>query len=136
MHRVTVVCLGLAAVLLVVSTSVQRAQSASNSAVVSKCGSLGVKRPKAIVFACADAGLRAHKLHWPKWGGRIAIGHGVQEANDCDPSCVAGHFHTTSVTVHLDKRRSCPGRSHRYYRRATLIPASGPRSAWPLTCPD
>jgi hypothetical protein len=127
--------LGLLACLALVSVSAQPAQTATRIALVSKCGNLGVQRPREIVFACADAGLRVQQLHWSAWGGRVAIGRGVQIANDCEPSCVAGHFHATPVTLHLYKRRPCAGRSHLYYLNATLITPSGKRAPARLGCP-
>ena len=83
---------------------------------VSKCGAVGVQRPREIVLTCGDAGLLVQHMRWSTWGGRVAIARGDQFANDCDPACVSGTFHKTRVTVHLYKRRACPGRSHLYYR--------------------
>lgn len=136
MSRTGLLCLLLLACLLVGSVSAQTGRTATRTVLISKCGNIGVQRPRQIVFACADAGLRVEQLRWSNWGGRVAIGRGVQMANDCEPSCVAGHFHATAVTLHLYKRRFCPGRSHLYYLKATFITANGQRSPGRLGCPD
>lgn len=109
--------------------------STSQTVLVSKCGQLGVMRPKSIVLTCGDAGLVAHHLHWQRWGGSLAVAHGEELANDCIPSCAGGHFVATPVTLHLYKRRGCPSRSHLYYRQATLIESGGHRLTQPLSCP-
>jgi hypothetical protein len=74
-------------------------------------------------------------MRWSAWGGRVAVAHGEQFANDCDPACVSGTFHKTAVTVHLYKRRACPGRSHLYYRDATIIDPAGHRTGEGMSCP-
>jgi hypothetical protein len=94
-----------------------------------------VQRPTRIIFTCADVGAYADHLRWTKWGGQVAIGTGTFHYNDCIPFCAGGHFHRLTATVHLYKRRGCPGRSHLYYRRATLI-TSGKRQAFSVPCPD
>ena len=113
-----------------------RTGGSSQIVVVSKCGAVGVQRPKELVFTCADAGLRVQHMHWSSWGGRVAVARGEQFANDCDPACVSGTFHRTAVIVHLYKRRGCPGRAHLYYRDATIIDAAGHRTGARVTCPD
>lgn len=102
---------------------------------VSKCGAIGVQRPRQLVFTCADAGLLVHHMRWSTWGGRVAVARGEQFANDCNPACVSGTYHKTAVTVHLYKRRACPGRSHLYYRDATIIDPAGHRTGRRMTCP-
>jgi hypothetical protein len=136
MRRARVLLLWAVACLVLGSVSAPRAETATRIVLVSKCGNIGVQRPREIVFACADAGLKVQQLRWSAWGGRIAVGRGVQMANDCNPSCVAGHFHATPVTLHLYKRRPCPGRSRLYYLNVTFITPSGQRSGGRLGCPN
>ena len=65
----------------------------------------------------------------------MAVARGEQFANDCNPACVSGTFHKTVVTVHLYKRRACPGRSDLYYRDATIIDPAGHRTGARISCP-
>lgn len=67
-------------------------------------------RPPSIVVACADGGLLLKKLHWSSWSAAGARAHGNAVANDCAPTCVAGHFHTYRATVKLSRPRACHGR--------------------------
>src|SRR4051812_37555440 len=83
-----------------------------SAVLVSKCGAPGVQRPKEIIFTCGDAGLLVRSLRWSRWGGRVAVGTGVQRVKVCVPDCATGGVRSTAVTVHLYKRRACPGRSH------------------------
>jgi hypothetical protein len=39
------------------------------------------------------------------------------------------------ATVRLHRRGACPGRSHRYYRRITVIEVSGQRHRYWMPCP-
>lgn len=96
----------------------------------------GIRRPKAIVFACADFGLSIDHLRWSSWGGRVARGHGTYRYNDCDPYCAARHFHASPAEIHLYRRRRCPGRSHLYYQDATVIPAGGAARKLFVGCPS
>jgi len=95
----------------------------------------GIRRPKTIVFYCGDAGEMLTNLRWSRWGGIVAVGTGVWSVKLCDPDCATGGISKTNVTVRLYKRRSCPERSHRYYRRATIIPSAGKRAKRSIPCP-
>jgi hypothetical protein len=136
MRGVTVLCLVVSLCVIAGSIHAGTAKTATRIVLVSKCGALGVQRPREIVFACADAGLRVSRLRWSTWGGRVAVGRGVQMANDCLPSCAGGHFVTTPLTLRLYQRRVCPGRSRLYYLRATFVAPNGHRTAGALGCPD
>jgi hypothetical protein len=93
-------------------------------------------RPWRIVFACADLNYLIDHLRWQTWGGRVALGTGSLQYNDCIPYCAAGHFHREAVTIHLYKRRACAGYSGLFYRDATVIRASGRRERDPVFCPS
>jgi hypothetical protein len=95
----------------------------------------GRQRPTRIVFACADVGLYIDHLRWSSWGGRVAVGRGVYHFNDCIPACAGGRFHTLGATLRLFTRRACPGRSHLYYQRATIIRSDGRRERASVGCP-
>ncbi len=51
-------------------------------------------KPIEVVLACADAGLGVRAIHWLGWGSPVAAGLGTAYANDCTPTCAAGHFHS------------------------------------------
>ncbi len=95
----------------------------------------GIRRPKAIVFACGDGNWLVNRLRWSRWGGRVAIGTGIERQKSCDPSCAAGRIVSQPVTVRLYRRRACAGRTHLYYRSATLVYNSGRRAAVSVPCP-
>ena len=94
------------------------APTARPTAVPDCVGALKVK-PKEIVFACADGGFGIRGLHWIGWGEPSAAATGTAYANDCSPTCVAGHFHTYRAVIVVSGTQRCvDGRSA--YRRATI----------------
>ena len=136
MHRASVLCVGLLTWLAFSSPTAHGTGTARRVVLVSQCGAIGVQRPTELVMFCGDAGLRVHRLRWSAWGGRVAIARGVQMTNDCVPFCAAGHFHSTSVVMHLYTRRPCHGRTHLYYLNATIIPLHGPRAGYLVRCAE
>ena len=81
-----------------------------------------------MVLACADAGLGVRGLHWLGWGAPTAAGLGIAYANDCAPTCAAGHFHTYRAVLLLSGSRDCGGRVA--YRTATVAIVGRPPDAW------
>jgi len=67
-----------------------------------------VVRPHEVVFACADDGFGVDKLHWLTWGGAQAVGIGSAYANDCKPTCVAGHVHRYRAVLIAGGTQRCP----------------------------
>ncbi|HEV2592030.1 MAG TPA: hypothetical protein VGU02_09060, partial [Gaiellaceae bacterium] len=63
------------------------------SAWIWNCGPL-VSAPKTLTLACADANYGLASLAWRSWGRGTATAHGKASANDCNPYCAAGHFHS------------------------------------------
>jgi hypothetical protein len=119
-----------------VATVVPPSRARSDDAVLAtQSCSVGRQRPTRVVFACADVGVYADHLRWSTWGGRVAVGRGTYHFNDCEPACVSGSFHTLGVTLRLYTRRACPGKSHLYYQRATIITSDGRRSRGFVGCP-
>lgn len=57
----------------------------------------------------------AHRMHWHRWGGPVAIGVGVLPLSDCNPNCGAGEVRRWPVRVRLGRIRDCQG--DRYYTR-------------------
>jgi hypothetical protein len=95
----------------------------SASAWIWNCGPL-VAAPKTFVIACADANYELTRLSWRGWGSVRATATGVAQANDCTPTCAAGHFHAYRMTAVADHVKRC-GKA-RYYDRLTIVYA-GPR---------
>jgi len=65
-------------------------------------------RPHEVVFACADDGFGVDRLTWVTWGGAQAIGLGSAYANDCKPTCVAGHVHRYRAVLIVSGTQRCP----------------------------
>ena len=86
---------------------------------VTKCNHTAIK-PKAIVFACADGGYYATRLHWGFWGTVHARGRGLFHENDCTPDCADGHFHTRRGHIRLSGRKWCSN-VKRWVFRAYLV---------------
>jgi len=82
------------------------------------CGPL-VSTPKTFVITCADANYELAGLHWHGWGSARATASGTARANDCNPTCVAGHFHSYPVTAVADHLGRC-GKAA-YYARLTIV---------------
>lgn len=61
-------------------------------------GRLDVK-PATMVISCADADSEFTNLHWMGWGNNTAYASGEARWNDCTPTCVDGHWHSTPATV-------------------------------------
>ena len=57
--------------------------------------------PRSIVVSCADANYGFTNLAWEQWGNPVTYGHGIKYVNDCTPTCAAGTFTKTSVTIEL-----------------------------------
>lgn len=141
-------CLAAAVIGLVLAASVGGLESGAHASIIARVSAsesdavlatqncrYGIRRPKQIVFFCADNGGWVNRLRWSRWGGRIATGTGSYSEKLCVPDCATGGISTFFVRVRLYSRRSCPGRSHRYYQRATLIDQSGRRLARTVPCP-
>ena len=87
-------------------------------------------RPASVMVACADGNFYLGRLHWTSWGATTAAATGTAHANDCNPYCAAGHFHTYPVAATLDRVQTCGGRSEftRLRWRFTGARPKGPRT--------
>jgi hypothetical protein len=85
------------------------------------CGPL-VSSPKELILACADGNYSLASMTWHGWGRATATAKGKAHANDCNPNCAAGHFHSYAVTVTATGLKRCG--SARYYARLTIAYAS------------
>jgi hypothetical protein len=89
-------------------------------------------KPNQIVFACADFGLYANKLHWSAWGSDGARGHGQLNEKVCNPSCAGGHIRRFAVKIRLKdvKKTKCGGKRVPMFQEAKLrFPHDAPRHA-------
>jgi hypothetical protein len=128
--------LGLGLACSASATPSQGAQSARATAgaaspvrmVVFDCpGQPAVVRPGTFILACADGNAQLTKLSWTGWTSRVASAYGMLYENDCNPSCVGGHFHSYPALVILwgdAAVKNHPGEHH--YTMLTQI-LTGPR---------
>jgi len=72
------------------------------------CAGKAVYEPSSYVLACADANTYFQSLHWSSWTAGTASASGTYVANDCQPSCAAGHFHKYPGTVRLSLPKLTP----------------------------
>ncbi len=93
----------------------------SEQAVVVDCQGQPQVRPGYFTLACADGNDDLTRLSWTSWAAGLARATGVQEVNDCDPYCAAGHFHGYPVDVSFRGGASVPGQPGRQrYTKVTL----------------
>lgn len=111
----------LSVVVLLTSVQVSPAIARPRTYVTHSCTDVKV-RPRRIVFTCADGNLYMTSLRWRRWNhSRQAVGRGVFNFNDCEPSCADGTFHKRKGTrVALSRRRWCPGIDKFVFKRARL----------------
>ena len=96
----------LAAALTAVLLVAAPASAKSVPAKIWNCGKV-VNQPVRLVLACGDGNLYFTNLKWKNWGAATATASGTDHLNDCTPYCAAGHFHTYSVRITVDKLRPC-----------------------------
>jgi hypothetical protein len=127
--------------LLVVAPAAALASAGSSKQVwVTTCTTAQYK-PAVIVLACADVSTYLTKLKWTRWTESRATGTGTEKANDCNPSCINGHFHSYPVAVVLSKATSCHKQKHKVFDDLKLTftgkrPAQTPKTLkLTLDCP-
>jgi hypothetical protein len=99
----------LAAAALGAAVLAAAAQAGGPNAVVN-CLGKPVAKPKAIVFACGDGNFGAKTLAWTGWGEPFAAAVGTGYANDCTPTCAAGHFHDYRIVIVASAPKPCHGK--------------------------
>jgi hypothetical protein len=106
------------------------ASPAAARMVVFDCpGQPALVKPKTFILACADGNAELTKLSWTSWTPILASAYGVLSENDCNPTCVGGHFHSYpallvfwgSATV-----KNHPG-EHRYTMLTQILTGPRPR---------
>lgn len=107
--------------------------SAAPPAVVYDCAGNPQTRPASLTLACADAGITLSGVTWSAWSPRAARGAGRLGVNSCQPSCAAGTFGYSRVTIALSTPHGGQGRP--YFTRLALSGTSVPASlhTWALT---
>ncbi|HZQ16783.1 MAG TPA: hypothetical protein VFA82_08430 [Gaiellaceae bacterium] len=90
-------------------------------------------RPTTVVVACGDGNFFLGGLRWSRWTGRSAFATGTAHANDCNPYCAAGRFHTYPASLQLTRPRTCAHGRREFtrftYRFLAAKPAAVPRAA-------
>jgi hypothetical protein len=110
--------------------------------VVLDCAGKPQTRPATFVLACGDGNNYLSGATWSTWSSPSATGTATDRANDCEPYCAAGHFHSYPVDVRLDE--PVPWTGHpgqvRYTRLTLDYPGARPAGmpahfVWPLPRP-
>jgi len=102
----------------------------------------GIVEPATDILACADGNALLQGLHWATWTPQLASAYGTFVANDCQPSCAGGHFHSYPAVVTAWGSGSVQGRpaERRYTELTLMFPGARPpyyngnsKSTYPLT---
>src|SRR5262245_40582702 len=102
------------AMVLAVSAAMPAGNAAADGRthVTSNCRHATI-RPRHIIFTCEGEDFYMTQGVWASWHRWRAVGTGLFHANDCDPSCVEGTFHSMRGEVVLRHRALCPD-AHRH----------------------
>jgi hypothetical protein len=102
-RRIPYILLGLLVVLsgaFAVISIVQSNSSGSSDSILTLCAhNLFTVKPSTYVISCADANSEFTNSHWFGWGDATAYATGEARWNDCQPTCVAGQWHSKPVTM-------------------------------------
>jgi len=104
------------------------AGAAARPTVAPNCLGKPTVKPAEVVLACADAGLGVRGIVWVGWGQAVAAGVGTAFANDCTPTCSAGHFHSYRGVLLLSGSQRCGGKIA--YKTAAVAVVGSPPPAW------
>lgn len=93
----------------------------TQATVLVTCFGRGLVMPPDFLLACGDGNDRLGGLYWSHWGSDYAVGTGYEEANDCDPYCAAGHFHSFPVKIRLSDPKPWTGDPNlRHFTKLTI----------------
>lgn len=67
------------------------------------CDDKTVLKPADYVLACGDGNASLDGVAWTSWTNSKAVGVGTYRANDCEPFCAVGHFHSYRGSVVMDQ---------------------------------
>lgn len=94
----------------VVAARVALAEAAAALPGLTDCGSgRPVVRRRAFVIFCGDAGEIGEHLHWVALTHRRGVAWGRAVANDCTPTCAAGHLHSYRARFVFSRVRDIHG---------------------------
>jgi hypothetical protein len=106
--------------LLALPSAALAAGNPSQVQAIYNCNALKAK-PTKIILSCGDGNTWLGKLKWSSWSKTQAVANGNFTANDCTPSCVAGHTHSVAVKVTLSKPKTCPNQVNPAFKQATIV---------------
>ena len=92
---------------------IQRTPAANT--VVVNCLLKPQTRPSSFVLTCADANDVLVDLHWVSWRPAAAFATGIEQINDCTPTCAAGKFISYPILVDLWRPEPLPGHPGVFY---------------------
>jgi hypothetical protein len=118
----------VAAPAVLVSTAGAASAAPRRPTIALDCLGKPTVKPAEVVLACADAGLGVRRIVWLGWGQPVTAGLGTAYANDCTPTCAAGHFHSYRGVLLLSGTQRCHGKIA--YRTATVAIVGEPPTAW------
>ncbi len=78
---------------------VQSNSSGASDHIFTPCNHGFSVKPATYVISCADVNSKFTDLHWFGWGNATAYATGTAHWNDCQPTCVAGHWRSEPVTI-------------------------------------
>ena len=81
-------------------------------------------RPSRLIVACGDGNLVLTHMHWTRWDGHTARGHGTALYNTCSPNCAQGHFGRAPVQATLSRPGYC-GSEAVYAYRTLVVDVAG-----------
>lgn len=84
------------------------------------CGGNFVVRPSSITFACGDGNELVTNMVWARWDQSEATGKGIQQSNECVPTCAAGQLVNSPVSVRLLGPRATPGQPTEHFHEAII----------------
>jgi Excalibur calcium-binding domain len=100
----------------------------------------GEYRPRTVIVACGDAGLRLANTTWKNWNKSVAAGRAIARVNICEPDCARGHVASFRARVGAYRVRRCTETTGKYqYTRLWITfvgrkPAGPRRFVQPFNC--
>jgi hypothetical protein len=98
----------------------QVAAPAASTTVLVNCHGNGEVKPPRFVVSCPDRRNVLLQIQWRSWRTRDAFGIGTDAIDNCQPTCVAGHYQKFPVIVLAWGTGSLPN-GHRVFRHLTIV---------------
>jgi len=105
--------------ILALPSAALAAANSSQPQAIYNCNALKAK-PQKIILSCGDGNTWLGKLKWSSWTSTQAVASGNYTANNCTPSCVAGHTHSVAIKVTLSKPKMCPNQVNPAFKQAVI----------------